>query len=96
MRDIETIKSELGAARRAAKQTDDALKANCGREPWEPLIEAHRVANGARGALERELREATKREREGAAIPAARESGVCHGPGSDLPEVCQNVSSRIA
>ena len=92
MRTLDDIRSDLAAARRAAKQTDNALKANCGRAPWEPLIEAHRLACEERRRLERELREALA----GAEVPPARKSGLCQRPGSDLPEVCQTVSSRIA
>ena len=92
MRTLEDIQTELGAARRAAKRTDNALKANCGRAPWGPLIEAHRLACEKRRKLESELREATR----ATSVPPARKSGLCQRPGSDLPEVCQNVSSRIA
>lgn len=96
MRTLEDIQTELGAARRAAKQTDNALKTMRSRHPgiedsdprWGEAIEAHRLAGEKRSALERELR--------GTKVPPARKSGLCHRRGSDLPEVCQSVSRAIA
>lgn len=96
MRTVDDIRSEIGEARRAEKRTDNALKTMRSRHPgiedsdprWDVAIAAHRGACEARRVLERELR--------GTQVPPARKSGLCQRPGSDLPEVCQSVSRRIA
>ena len=75
--------AELSWARAACHRTNRALKANRNPERWEVLESDHREAIARRRAVEVRIREASQQ-------------GTTGAPRSQMHDVCQVVSRKIA